>query len=231
MEIKPILGTLFGSFTKAFWTITLTSVFVIILVTNSLTESIKTKSFMPIATEVGMRILTAETAIEREVNYLLDNPGVIHIKEDEYVQSLNNPAFDRWERTKLYAKIFINRTLAYLNIIASLWFIFVIGFLIYTLFNKWNTQNEWMAVVYAVLALIIIEILAGSILLAYNASNNKSDKGLTLAQVGKSINPFRGVMAILKNSDYLFGDFILKIQSPIETTQQIETQILEKRVS
>jgi len=230
MELKPILSTLFGSFARAFWTVTLTSIFVILLVTNSITESIKTKSFMPVVKEVGMRMLTAETAIERDVNYLISNPEKIHINEEKYVQSLNNPAFDRWERTKTYTKIIINRTLAYLNIISSLWLIFVVGFLLYTLINKWNTQNEWMAVVYAVLAIIIIEIVAGAIFLAYNASNDKSDKGLTLAQVGKAINPFRGITAIIKNWDFLVGDFLIQIQKPLEQTQQIEQSILEKRL-
>lgn len=185
---------------------------------------------MPVVKEVGMRMLTAETAIERDVNYLISNPEKIHINEEKYVQSLNNPAFDRWERTKTYTKIIINRTLAYLNIISSLWLIFVVGFLLYTLINKWNTQNEWMAVVYAVLAIIIIEIVAGAIFLAYNASNDKSDKGLTLAQVGKAINPFRGITAIIKNWDFLVGDFLIQIQKPLEQTQQIEQSILEKRL-
>lgn len=196
---KGLGGTIGGIFkllflVKARWTITILLLVFSLFV--GVTDSIEQRSFYPALISFGDRMVSSDEGLFWRIKSIEDNDWRI---PSSIIDSAGDTGF--WKDTKsIFSKVAL-----FFYIISTGWFIYVIVFMFYWLFNKLNDTSWILNVVIALLLVFLLQSMYGVTMffVNYDCSVDNPDiclnRGEREEQATWSLVPLKGTTSLIVN--------------------------------
>lgn len=199
-------------FIKARWTLTI--LLVLFYSWGALQQSIEQKNFSPFVFEIGGRFASADETLYWQLKEIESNEWRLPSRS---IEEGEKEGF--WRDTKsLMAKGGL-----ILDIISMGWFVYIMLYFFYWIFNKLNNTQPLANWIIAITFVVLLQSLYGEAMLYlnYEGGSTQEDK---YKEIGFAMTPLKGTTFLVFNAHKIFGDALFKGAVPF-LDQEINSTI------
>lgn len=197
-EVVQASSSIFGGITRFMWMYgswVFTFLLICVIVVGTLDETIRTQSAIPIIRELGSRIASPDHKLYQDVNRVINKEYII--KADNQKILFNRIKFQ------------IQKYYIFFEIFVSLWFMYIMGKVIFTLWDYLNAQYTSQSFMLTILTMMTLEILYSSLdFIISHASTTLPDLPILMKDVLWIFIPFKGLFVLILYSPTLINTII-----------------------